>query len=223
MGKARKETDAPLMRARLEEAFWSLLETKDLHDITVGDLVERAGCNRGSFYYYYDTREEFLDAVVREGFLGSCGLQDFLIDLVCGNDPALPSEGNGCDRGRFLLLVRHGGLGLVAREVRDRSVALWSAVLRPDGGTLRAETAEIVEFLVGGIVGVFAHLDANAKPGASGAFRDYLATVCQAAIESIARAEGTLQDEILARLKTLGQYRKMSGQAGPRRGVPARA
>lgn len=198
------------MRSRLQEAFWALLAERDLHAITVGDLVKRAKCNRGSFYYYYDSKEQFVESVVRDDFLGGCGLQDFVLELAAGGEVQVPYADNGEKSRRLLLLIRHGGLEIIASEVRRCSFDMWAAVLRPDGGALHIESSQIIEFFVGGVVSVLAHLEAVPERGSLSVLREYLGAVVKAALERVARIEGMPQPEILSRLRTISAYRKMS-------------
>ncbi|WP_346688022.1 TetR family transcriptional regulator [Enteroscipio rubneri] len=46
------------------ESVWELIEEQPLERMTVGDLTARAGCNRGTFYYYYDDMYEMLDVMI---------------------------------------------------------------------------------------------------------------------------------------------------------------
>ena len=45
------------------EAFWQLLENNQLHEISVGMIVAKAGCNRGTFYYHFADKDELLSLI----------------------------------------------------------------------------------------------------------------------------------------------------------------
>lgn len=64
MARPRKDSPGPSAEERLQAAFWELIEEQPLERMTVGDLTARAGCNRGTFYYYYDDMYEMLDAMI---------------------------------------------------------------------------------------------------------------------------------------------------------------
>ena len=46
--------------ARMDEAFWALLEKKDFAYITVKEICEAAGVNRSTFYLHYETLADLL-------------------------------------------------------------------------------------------------------------------------------------------------------------------
>jgi AcrR family transcriptional regulator len=60
--KKRPEKTAQT-RADLEEAFWLLYATRPLEKITVGEICERAGYNRGTFYLHYRDLHEMLGII----------------------------------------------------------------------------------------------------------------------------------------------------------------
>lgn len=53
MARPRKDADEPGARERIADAFWELLECTPRSAMTVGAVVKAAGCNRGTFYYYF--------------------------------------------------------------------------------------------------------------------------------------------------------------------------
>lgn len=198
------------MQSRLSDAFWSLLEDHDLHDITVGDIVQVAGCNRGSFYYYYDSRDDFIKAIVRDGFINKCGLFRCIFDLIAGDDPSplLELDREGFER--LALLMQHGGSSIVESQLESYSMDLWSTVLCVNGETLQPETLEIIQFLVNGILGVIVNLDCSMVRKSESASQAFLEVVIKQAIKSIASIQGMEEDEIVMRIRLLGQYRKIN-------------
>jgi AcrR family transcriptional regulator len=61
-------------RRSLQEALFELARERDLDDISVADIAERAGVNRSSFYQHYSDKDTLLadaiDAVVEEAGAG---------------------------------------------------------------------------------------------------------------------------------------------------------
>ncbi|MFC4812157.1 TetR/AcrR family transcriptional regulator [Paenibacillus sp. GCM10023250] len=59
-----EKPDPRVLRTRqlILDAFRSLIQTKDLKDITVGDITERATINRATFYAHYADKYELMDA-----------------------------------------------------------------------------------------------------------------------------------------------------------------
>lgn len=67
-----EKTDRRKTRTKqlLQKALIELIEEKGIHAITVSDLSERAGINRGTFYLHYRDTADFLDQLKKEMFDG---------------------------------------------------------------------------------------------------------------------------------------------------------
>lgn len=50
-------------KAELKEAFWKLYSEKPIEKITVGEVCERAGYNRGTFYLHFQDLYDLLDRI----------------------------------------------------------------------------------------------------------------------------------------------------------------
>ena len=55
-------------RRLIKQAFADLLQEKPLDRITVTDVVQRAGINRGTFYAHYADIPDVIDHLIGEGF-----------------------------------------------------------------------------------------------------------------------------------------------------------
>ena len=66
---------------RIKDAFWSLLEQNDLKDITVSMITASAKCNRGTFYYHFDSLEELIDTVINEELFINSSILHFFFTL----------------------------------------------------------------------------------------------------------------------------------------------
>ncbi|MDO4590300.1 MAG: TetR/AcrR family transcriptional regulator [Slackia sp.] len=64
MARPRKDDHGPSARARIEEAFWKLLEQKDYDGITVSALARTACVSPNTIYYHYAN----IEAVARSAF-----------------------------------------------------------------------------------------------------------------------------------------------------------
>ena len=53
MARPRKSDRDEMATVKIENAYWSLLETERYSDITVLRVSQEAGINRNSFYYHY--------------------------------------------------------------------------------------------------------------------------------------------------------------------------
>lgn len=68
MGKKTAASEAT--KQALQEAFWELYKNKSIEKISVREITERAGYNRGTFYLYYkdvyDILEQSEQLLIRE-------------------------------------------------------------------------------------------------------------------------------------------------------------
>ena len=80
MARPRKDADEPGARERIADAFWELLECTPRSAMTVGAVVKAAGCNRGTFYYYFSDLDVLAASAVREEFFSD----DALVRAIFG-------------------------------------------------------------------------------------------------------------------------------------------
>ncbi len=62
----RKDLDQSLIREYIAEALMQLLEKKDYGDISVGEIAERAGVHRATFYRHFSSKEDLLRCCIFE-------------------------------------------------------------------------------------------------------------------------------------------------------------
>ena len=79
-----KKSNQPSVRDRMIEAFWQLLEDNQLHEISVGMIVAKAGCNRGTFYYHFADKDELMLAALSREVKG---LPNCIISVIAGDNP----------------------------------------------------------------------------------------------------------------------------------------
>lgn len=68
----RAESQYTRTAARMDEAFWALLDQKEFAYITVKEICEKAGVNRSTFYLHYESIADLLSeslAYMNERFL----------------------------------------------------------------------------------------------------------------------------------------------------------
>lgn len=65
MPRPKKTDPNEMATVKIENAFWTLLETEKYSDITVLRVAQEAGINRNSFYYHYKD----IDDLAYEAFL----------------------------------------------------------------------------------------------------------------------------------------------------------
>lgn len=66
MGRPRYERGDVDARGKITAAFWELVAERSYADISVLDLVRRAGVNKNTFYYHFANIDEMAAAAVEE-------------------------------------------------------------------------------------------------------------------------------------------------------------
>lgn len=67
------------VKARIVSAAWQLFHDKGYDHTTVDDIIELSGTSKGSFYYYFNTKDELLSTL-------STVLDDYYEELYAGMD-----------------------------------------------------------------------------------------------------------------------------------------
>lgn len=62
----KKEMRSTKTKAKFREVFLELYKQKNFEQITVSEITERAGYNRGTFYLYYEDTNELLEEIEAE-------------------------------------------------------------------------------------------------------------------------------------------------------------
>ncbi len=73
------ETENKGVKARIVSAAWQLFHDKGYDHTTVDDIIELSGTSKGSFYYYFNTKDELLSTL-------STVLDDYYEELYAGMD-----------------------------------------------------------------------------------------------------------------------------------------
>lgn len=153
MARPRKDSGEVPVRERLSQAFWGLFEERPLSQITVGDLAQRARCNRGTFYYYYDTLEDLARAEVDKLLLAEL-FRDVLSHLsdtdftenVLNEIPNLQVRLR-----RICLVTGDHSLSEIADHVKQTAAEVWAEVLGMEDGLTYRQTI-VFEFIFGGLM-----------------------------------------------------------------------
>lgn len=140
------------MKARLADAFWELLLTTRLADVSVGSVVAKAQVSRGSFYYHFDGLDELVGWALAREIADADGEGTSLMTLAMrpGAEDGRANPSAVRSLGRICLLMDGGGMNVVYDVVLRLMVDLWLDVLRPEGGELPVDMMAQLEYAVGG-------------------------------------------------------------------------
>ena len=72
------------VKSRIVSAAWQLFHEKGYSGTTVDDIIELSGTSKGSFYYYFSTKDELLNTL-------SMILDDYYEELEAKMDPDMDS------------------------------------------------------------------------------------------------------------------------------------
>ncbi|RDB63892.1 hypothetical protein C1878_03630 [Gordonibacter sp. 28C] len=212
MGRPKKDAGAPDARQKLVEAFWKLLEDRRLQDLTIGAICSEAQCNRGTFYYHYADIDALVSAAVERELMGDGALPNDIFNLVTGAGEDLFArivEGNRMKR--LALVMKRGGMDRVEGLIKETILGMWRTVLCPDGAELSPDARFIVEYAVGGVLGVLSFAGSqDAKGGEVCIPERFMGESASFMLSQISEAQGIPQDEVLLRLKMFNRFMQLS-------------
>lgn len=156
MARPLKDSNEVSAKERVKQAFWQLLEEKPLARITVDDLTKRARCNRGTFYYHYETIDSMALQLADECFVPE--LFTLLLAQIDKTESPLGLMQNDAIRNlhirhMFMLLGNQGSPALV-EYIKEMIASTWAEGLGAAGG-LSPQQRMLFEFAVGGYIGIF--------------------------------------------------------------------
>lgn len=189
MGRPSKEMEGPQPLERMKAAFWELYEEVGLPSITASAIAARAGVNRNTFYYHYDSVEDMAAALLGESvpesfihrfaeqmLLGqSAGVQQQelaeadasfrrLRTVLQSCTPELRGKLKEYMMGRWLEL-----LGVRPEELpppqRVKLEFIWGGVTAVVENSGECSFAEYIETIAGGITSCLAQLFEEVKQG----------------------------------------------------------
>lgn len=140
------------MKARLADAFWGLLATTRLADVSVGGVVTAAKVSRGSFYYHFDDLDELVGWALAREIADADGEGTSLMALAMrpGAEEGRGTSAAARSLGRICLLMDCGGMNVVYDVALGLMSDLWLEVLRPEDGRLPDDLVAQLEYAVGG-------------------------------------------------------------------------
>ncbi len=158
MARPRQDAGEPAARERICEAFWSLLEGCTYPEMSVGMLVSEAGCNRGTFYYHYDSLDALATELVTREMLAEGSLPFFLCEVLSGGRMADEARSTLRPHVRRLsLMTTSGGMGIVVPVMRDMLSSVWEKVFGLSYDQLSLDARIAIEYCGAGMIGLLAN------------------------------------------------------------------
>lgn len=166
MARPRKDQEDQAVQ-RIKEAFWTLLEENDLNAITIRMITKQAKCNRGTFYYHYESMDALIKAIIQEEIMHS-GLPHAVFSWLCQEDDSILNQRFTMCVNRFGLMMHRAGQERVDTQVKEIVINLWREILCAEGENLTVEARLIIEFSVSGIIGLIGYLYREGMLGQDG-------------------------------------------------------
>ncbi len=180
-------------KADLEEAFWRLYAERPIEKITVGQVCELAGYNRGTFYLHYRDLYEMLQVIENallagmtecvEGCMKRLQRDSGKLSCIaaCG-DVVLYYERN---KARISVLLGEGGDPSFVHRLKEDLKPLWREyVIGPDAQRSDDELDLLLEYTLSGTLFMISRWLAN--PGTTSA-RDLAHLVYDFSIKDVRR------------------------------------
>lgn len=148
-------------RRSLQEALFELARERPLDDITVGDIAERAGVNRSSYYQHYSDKEtllaDALDAAAETAVTKVSVTEAIAADLPPESHPWLLAYLDHIDKNASLyrrVLGDHGSAVAMSRSRRRLEFVVRDALAKsrfepPPGVPLDVAAAGIIGSAIG--------------------------------------------------------------------------
>ncbi len=151
MARPNKSENLNPVRNRIEEEFWKLLKKESLSHITVSALVKNAGCNRTTFYYYFDSVEDLAWKIIAENLpmeLPKIAQAYFNgeVEAVAVNQETLRMIE------RLSILIGKDGSSHLAALVEESLKNMWIEAFRLRDIKNDDEVAYMLEFMAGGVI-----------------------------------------------------------------------
>lgn len=127
------------VKARIVSAAWQMFHDKGYDHTTVDDIIEQSGTSKGSFYYYFNTKDELLSTL-------STVLDDYYEELSKHMDAKM----NCYDKLMFLNYKVHS---MIEEKISiDMLASLYSTQLTAKGQIHLLDQNRVYYKLISGIV-----------------------------------------------------------------------
>jgi len=192
MSRPRKDDPQSAATARIEAAFWQLLEEVGYPEITVRRVTQLAGVNRNSFYYHYDSME----GLAREAFMGNAADARSLISrLIAGfrDDSTRLAQpaGSTLEHAKRVMLCARSESPFLKSLVNNMLRDVWLGELGIEQNLLSKEDRAQVEFIFAGLVAVLGGAEASESPLVMARLADSrIGRASLAALQDMAKRQG---------------------------------
>ncbi len=165
MPRPRKDDPQSAAPAKIEAAFWRLLEKVGYPEITVRRISQESETNRNSFYYHYNGLED----LARMAFVNNAErarplVSSLVVGLQGGVTQQLQLNEEVITHAQRVMLCARSESPFLRRLVNELLRDTWFEELGVDSGRLSPEEMMQVEFIFGGLVAVLGGPEVEESP-----------------------------------------------------------
>jgi len=132
-------------------AFWGQVARVPFAEVTASSIIREVGCNRATFYYYFDSVDNLALRAVEASV--PVEIIDLMERLLGGAVAGVHLDAHTRSAvERLCLLVGDGGSPLLISHLKELLQQVW--VRRFDLDTTREDVQAVIAFMASGIVGV---------------------------------------------------------------------
>ena len=151
MARPRKDSEEKGAEARMIEAFWDQLSRMPYREVTAASVARQAGCNRATFYYYFDSIEDLAEQAVDAAV--PTDIAD-LAERFLSEDSA-PFRLDDAQRRaveRICLLTGLNGSARLTERFKRTLMETWASRFGLD--LAQEDVRTVASFMASGIVGI---------------------------------------------------------------------
>ncbi len=151
MARPRKDSEEKGAEARMIEAFWDQLSRMPYREVTAASVARQAGCNRATFYYYFDSIEDLAEQAVDAAV--PTDIAD-LAEMFLSEDSA-PFRLDEAQRRaveRICLLTGLNGSARLTERFKRTLMETWASRFGLD--LAQEDVRTVASFMASGIVGI---------------------------------------------------------------------
>lgn len=162
MARPRKDDAGASAAARIEAAFWRLLEEVGYDGMTVRRIAQESGVNRNSFYYHYESLEDLAVKAFRNN--AEAEESKALVAMLIGAFDGYIPSGAVLPRARRVMLCARSESPFIRRMVVELLRDEWFATLSIDADRLSVDERVQSQFIFSGLAAVLGGHEAADMP-----------------------------------------------------------
>lgn len=151
MARPRKNSKEKGAEQRMVEAFWDQLSRMPYREVTAASIARQAGCNRATFYYYFDSIEDLAERAVDASV--PISIADLAEKFLSENGAAFRlDDGQRRAVERICLLTDENGSARLTERFKRALMNAWAGKFGLD--LAQDDVRTVASFMAAGIVNI---------------------------------------------------------------------